>query len=680
MALEPVLPSADDGPDPELISFTRRFRWATILTLPLFALAMGRMIPGAAELVARLGDFGGVLEALLATPVVFGLGWPIFQRAGLSVAARRPNMFTLIALGTGAAWLYSMVALVWPAILPDGFRGHGGEAPLFFEAAAVIITLVLLGQVLELRARRSTQGAIRALMRLTPPTARRIDADGQEHDVALDAVAVGDRLRVRPGELVPVDGTVLEGASAVDEALVTGESLPVEKAAGSTVTGGTLNQSGTLVLRAERVGADTLLARIIQRVAEAQRSRAPIQRLADQAAAWFVPAVVIAALLTALVWALVGPEPRFAYALVNAVAVLIIACPCALGLATPMSVVVGVGLGAQSGVLVRDAAALEALARIDTLVVDKTGTLTEGRPSLARIVALQGTEDEALTLAAALERGSEHPIARAIVGAAEARGLVPPTVEDFRSHAGRGVCGRIEGRVVVVGTPAFLQAQGIDTAATAPRVEDLRREGATVVLVGTGGQVTALLAVADAIKGNARAILDALRAEGIHIALVTGDARATAEIVAARLGIQDVRAETLPEEKAGIVARLAREGRRVAMAGDGVNDAPALARAEVGIAMGTGADAAIESAAVTLVGGELRGILRARRLGRRTLRNIRQNLFLAFAYNVLGIPIAAGALYPAFGLLLSPMVAAAAMALSSVSVIANARRLRQVRI
>ncbi len=680
MALEPVLPSAAEAPNPELVAFERRLRWATALTVPLVLLAMARMVPGLGWLEGGGAWLAGLVEAALAVPVVLGAGAPFFTRAVASLRARRPNMFTLIALGTGAALAFSLLALLVPGALPHGLGGHGGGPPLFFEAAAVITTLVLLGQVLELRARASTQGAIRTLLRLAPPVARRLEPDGRERDVPLDQVAVGDRLRVRPGEAVPVDGEVLEGRSAVDESLLTGEPLPVDKAPGSAVTGGTLNRSGALVIEARRVGAQTLLARIIRRVGEAQRSRAPVQRLVDRVSAVFVPAVLGVALGTAVVWATLGPEPRAAYAVLNAVAVLIIACPCALGLATPMSVIGGVGRGAEHGILVRDAAALEALAAMDFLLLDKTGTLTEGRPALGAVEAFGGPPDEALALAAALERASEHPIAHAVVEGATARGLTLPEVTDFEAEAGLGVSGRVGGRPLWIGSPAWLAAQGIDTAPVAERVRALRATGATVVLLGGREGVLALLSVVDPIKPGAREVVEGLAADGVRVALLTGDGRPTAEVVARALGITEVHAEVLPDQKADVVARLQRAGRRVGMAGDGINDAPALAQADVGIAMGTGADAAIESAPVTLVRGTVEGLGRARRLGRLTAANLRQNLVFAFAYNVLGIPIAAGALYPAFGLLLSPIVAAAAMALSSVSVIANARRLGRARL
>jgi Cu+-exporting ATPase len=660
MALEPMEISAAEEESAELVDMRRRFAASAVLTLPLFALAMSEMwrpLHGRAFVWLQLA---------LATPVVLWGGWPFFARGWASLAARRLNMFTLIALGTGAAYGSSALAT---------FRG----GPLYFETAAVIVTLVLLGQVLELRARSRTGAAIRALLGLAPKTARRIDAAGGEADVPLEAVGAGDRLRIRPGEKIPVDGVVLEGRSAVDESMLTGEPLPVEKNAGDRVVGATVNQTGSLVIRAEKVGAETLLAQIVRMVAEAQRSRAPIQRLADQVAAWFVPAVVAAALLSFAVWALVGPEPRLAHALVNAVAVLIIACPCALGLATPMSIMVATGRGAAAGVLFKNAEAIEKLRQVDTLVVDKTGTLTEGRPQLVAVEALAGSsEDELLRLAASLERGSEHPLAAAIVAGAESRGLALAAPERFASHTGRGITGAIGGSKVALGNLRLLGELGIDPGPLPARAERLRAAGQTALFVAVDGAAAGLLAVADPIKPTTPEAIRRLHEDGLRIVMLSGDSRTTAAAVAAQLGIDEVIAEVLPDEKAAHVRRLQGEGRTVAMAGDGVNDAPALAQAEVGIAMGTGTDVAIESAGVALVRGDLRGIVRARALSRATLRNIRQNLFFAFAYNTLGVPVAAGVLYPAFGLLLSPMLAAAAMSLSSVSVIANALRLRRV--
>jgi Cu+-exporting ATPase len=595
------------------------------------------------------------------------------------VRNRHLNMFTLIALGTGAAYLFSVFATLFPGTLPHAFTGHGGSIPVYFEAAAAITTLVLVGQVLELRARRATSGALRALLSLAPAIARRIREDGQEEDIPLAHVHPGDRLRVRPGEKVPVDGVVLEGQSAVDESMVTGESLPVEKAPGLKLTGGTVNGTGGLVMRAERVGRDTLLSRIVQRVSEAQRSRAPIQRLADKVSAIFVPAVIAVAILTALVWGVWGPEPRLAYALVNAVAVLIIACPCALGLATPISVVVGMGRGAQVGVLIRDAAALERLEKVDTLVVDKTGTLTEGKPRLVSVVPAAGfAQAQLLRLASSLERGSEHPLAAAIVAGAQERGVVLAQVQDFRSVTGKGVTGRVDGAAVGLGNAALLSALEVEAGTLTEQAESLRREGQTVVFVVAEGRPAGLLGVADPIKASTSEALALLRQEGLRVVMLTGDSRTTAEAVARQLGITEVVAEVLPEAKGDVVKKLQAEGRVVAMAGDGVNDAPALAQADVGIAMGTGTDIAMESAGVTLVKGDLRGIARARKLSQGSLRNIRQNLFFAFLYNTLGVPLAAGVLYPVFGLLLSPMIASAAMSLSSVSVITNALRLRRL--
>jgi len=647
----------------------------------VLALAMGEMLVPA--LVSALGPTAWLWsQVVLSTPVVLWGGWPFFVRGWQSLATRNLNMFTLIALGTGAAFAYSVFAVLFPDALPHAMR-HGGVPPVYFEAAAVITTLVLLGQVLELRARSATSGAIRALLGLQPKTARRLREVGNEEDVPLEHIAVGDRLRVRPGERVPVDGVVLEGRSAVDEALVTGEPIPVEKEPGSRVTGGTVNGTGGFVMRADRVGADTLLAQIVRMVGEAQRSRAPIQRLADQVSAWFVPAVVAVAVLTALAWGLFGPEPRLAYALVNSVAVLIIACPCALGLATPMSIMVATGRGALAGVLIRNAEALETLEKVETLLVDKTGTLTEGKPRLVSVVAADdatgaATDAKILALAAGLERGSEHPLAAAILAGAAARGVAPTSVDAFRSLTGRGVIGAAAGRRVALGNARLLEELGIDAGALGKRAEALREEGQTVMFLIAGDAVVGILGVADPIKASAlRAIRD-LQGEGLRVVMVTGDSGATARAVARTLGLDDVVAEVLPEQKAQIVRRFQAEGRVVAMAGDGVNDAPALAAADVGIAMGTGTDVAMESAGITLVQGDLGGIVRARRLARATMRNIRQNLAWAFVYNVLGVPVAAGVLYPFTGLLLSPMIASAAMSLSSVSVIANALRLRRV--
>ena len=678
MALEPRTVTAEEEENPELADMSRRF-WASLaLTVPVFLLAMSEMLPGRPVHHALGARAVTWVQLVLATPVVLWGGRPFFERGWQSVVNRSLNMFSLIALGTGTAYFYSVVAAVFPGLFPDSFRGHGGEVPVYFEAAAVIITLVLLGQVLELRARSQTSSALRALLGLAPKTARRIRPDGGEEDVPLERVEVGDRLRVRPGEKVPVDGVVLEGTSAVDESMVTGEPIPVEKTAGSRLTGGTVNGTGSLVLRAERVGSETLLARIVQMVSEAQRSRAPIQRLADVVSGYFVPVVVLAAVATFVVWGLVGPEPRMVYALVNAVAVLIIACPCALGLATPMSIMVGTGRGAMSGVLIRNAEALEVLEKVDTVVVDKTGTLTEGKPRLVSVVALAGMrEDELVRLAASLERASEHPLAAAVVRGAEERGLKPAEAQEFRSHTGKGVVGVVEGKRLALGNAALLEELKIDAAPLRETAEGLRRDGQTVLFVAVDNRAAGLLGVADPIKASTREAIELLHKEGVRVVMLTGDSRTTAEAVARKLGIDEVEAEVLPQQKLEVVKRLQGEGRKVAMAGDGINDAPALAQAEVGIAMGTGTDVAMESSGVTLVKGDLRGIARARRLSRATMRNIRQNLFFAFIYNTLGVPVAAGVLYPFFGLLLSPMIAAAAMTFSSVSVIGNALRLRK---
>jgi Cu+-exporting ATPase len=680
MALEPTSAAADDEEEenPELRDMTRRFRVAALLTLPLLVVAMGAMIPGSplAGVPARLR---GAIEALLATPVVVWAGWPFLVRGWQSVRNRSLNMFTLIGLGVSVAWSYSMVAVAAPGLFPPAFRDHHGGVALYFEAAAAIVTLVLLGQVLELRARARTGAALRGLLGLAPSVARRLrDGEGDE-EVPLETVAVGDRLRVKPGERVPVDGTVLEGRSAIDESMVSGEPIPVEKGPGDGVVGGTLNGSGSLVMRAERVGADTLLSRIVEMVARAQRSRAPIQRLADSVAAWFVPAVVASAAVAFGVWAAVGPEPRLAHALLAAIAVLIIACPCALGLATPMSITVAAGRGASMGVLFRDAEAIETLRSVDTLVVDKTGTLTEGRPRLVTVEPVPGSDERALLeLAGTLERGSEHPLAAAIEAGARERGATLSDAADFESLPGRGVRGRVGGRAAALGNAALLDELGVDPGDLAARAEELRAAGQTVVFVVADGAAVGLLGVEDPIKQTTPEALAALRSEGLRIVMLTGDAPTTARAVASRLGIDEVEAGILPEGKAAVVERLASEGRVVAMAGDGVNDAPALAAAVVGIAMGTGTDVAMESAGVTLVKGDLRGIVRARRLSRATMANVRQNLVFAFGYNALGVPVAAGVLYPFFGVLLSPMLAAAAMSFSSVSVIGNALRLRKV--
>ena len=681
MALEPEGVALSDGPNPELVDMTRRFWVGAALTVPLLVLEMGAHLPGV-ELHRWISARSSVwLQLLFATPVVLWAGWPFFQRGWASLVSRNLNMFTLIAMGTGAAYLYSLVATLAPGLFPPGFRNEAGVVPVYFEAAAVITVLVLLGQVLELRARERTGSAIRALLDLAPRTARRIGPDGADEEIPVEQVHVGDRLRVRPGDGVPVDGAVLEGRSSVDESMVTGESMPVEKAPGDKVIGGTLNQTGGFVMQAEKVGSETMLARIVQMVAEAQRSRAPIQRLADLVSAWFVPAVIVVAVLAFVAWAIWGPEPALAYALIAAVSVLIIACPCALGLATPMSIMVGVGRGAQAGVLIRNAEALERFEKVDTLVVDKTGTLTEGKPRVTAVVPVEGmAEAELLALAASLERSSEHPLAAAIVAAAGERGLALPDADAFESVTGKGVLGEVGGRQVAVGNRKLMTDLHVALGDLDTRADDLRREGGTAMFVAVDGRPAGIVAVADPIKATTPQALEALRADGIHIVMLTGDNRTTAQAVAAKLGIEEVEAEVLPADKSAVVRRLKAAGRVVAMAGDGVNDAPALAEADVGIAMGTGTDVAIQSAGVTLVKGDLAGIVRALHLSRATMRNIRQNLFLAFVYNALGVPVAAGVLYPAFGLLLSPIIAAAAMSFSSVSVIANALRLRTVRL
>jgi P-type Cu+ transporter len=681
MALEPRTITAHDEENPELADMTRRFWIGLALTVPVFAMAMGEMLPGSPlqRLVSPVAQ--GWAEMLLATPVVLWAGWPFFVRMWASFINRSPNMFTLIGIGTGAAYAFSVVATLFPNVFPASFRGHHGQVDRYFEAASVITVLVLLGQVLELRARSRTSSAIRALLGLAPKTARLLADDGTESDVPLEHVKVGDRLRVRPGEKVPVDGVILEGTSAIDESMVSGEPVAVEKRPGDTVTGATINGTGGFVMSAERVGSDTLLAQIVRMVGEAQRSRAPIQRLADVVSKYFVPAVVAVAILTFIAWALFGPAPRFAYALVNAVTVLIVACPCALGLATPISIMVGVGRGATSGVLIKDAAALEALETVDTLVVDKTGTLTEGKPRVVSVVAVEGfPEMEVLRLAASVERGSEHPLASAIVNAAEAHSIPLASADAFRSVTGKGVTGRVAGQDVSLGNLALLQELGVAAGALKERAEALRRDGQTVMFVIVNGQVAGLLGTADPIKESSKEAIDLLHTEGIRVVMLTGDGRATADTVGKKLGIDEVVAEVLPADKADAVRKLQATGKSVAMAGDGINDAPALAQAQVGIAMGTGADVAIESAGLTLLTGDLRGIARARQLSRATMGNIRQNLFFAFIYNVLGIPVAAGVLYPFFGLLMSPMIAAAAMSLSSVSVIGNALRLRNVKL
>ena len=685
MALEPRTVSLEEEVSPELVDMTRRFWISLALALPVVILAMSEMIPGRPVQELLHGRGIAWIELVFATPVVLWGGWPFFQRAWASIVNRSLNMFTLIALGTGTAYLYSTVATLLPGIFPASFRGAGGEVAVYFEAAAVITVLVLLGQVLELRARAKTSSAIKALLGLAPKTALVVREDGTEEDIALEQVRPGDNIRVRPGEKVPVDGVVLEGTSAIDESMITGEPIPVEKAVGNRVTGGTVNGTGGFVMSADRVGSETVLAQIVRMVSEAQRSRAPIQRLADVVAAYFVPIVVLVAVLTFVIWGLIGPEPRMAYALVNAVAVLIIACPCALGLATPMSIMVGTGRGATAGVLIKNAEALEILEKVDTLVVDKTGTLTEGKPRLASVVPVAGwSETELLRLAASLERGSEHPLAGAVVTGAQEKGVELSQAQDFRSLTGMGVTGKVGGRVVALGTRTFLEEElGLSPAVLQDltvRTDSLRREGQTVVFVAVDGLPAGLLGVADPIKASTQEAIRMLHEDGVRIAMVTGDNRLTAESVSRKLAIDEVRAEVLPQDKGQVVKRLQNEGYVVAMAGDGINDAPALAQANVGIAMGTGTDVAMESAGVTLVKGDLRGIARARRLSRATMRNIRQNLFFAFIYNSLGVPIAAGVLYPWFGLLLSPIIASAAMTFSSVSVISNALRLRRVQL
>ena len=677
MALEPKTVELDEAPNPELIDMTRRFWISLALSVPLLAIVMGDMLPGG-PVQAVLGGSRAWLEVALATPVVLWGGWPFFQRAWSSLLTWNLNMFTLIGLGTGVAYVYSLIAVLVPEIFPAAFRGAGGHVALYFESAAVIVTLVLLGQVLELRARGQTSKAMRALLELAPKTARRLTDCGHEAEVPLDRIEAGDRLRVRPGEKVPVDGTILEGRSSLDESMVTGEPIPVDKGPGDTVTGATLNGTGSFVMRAERVGADTLLAQIVRMVGEAQRSRAPIQRLADQVAGYFVPAVVLVSVASFLAWSLWGPEPAMAYGLINAVAVLIIACPCALGLATPMSIMVGTGRGAAAGVLVKNAEVLETLEKVDTLVVDKTGTLTEGKPRLTSVVAAEGFKDaEVLQWVAGLERASEHPLAAAILAGAKDKSLAPQEAEDFQSVTGKGVTGTVAGRRVAFGNAALMTDQGVDPAVLQDQAQALRADGATVMFCAVDGRLAGLVAVADRVKETAAEAIRALRDEGLEIVMLTGDNRRTAEAVGRALGIQRIEAEVLPEQKSAVVKRLQGEGRIVAMAGDGINDAPALAQAQVGIAMGTGTDVAMHSAGVTLIKGDLNGLVRARRLSVATMRNIRQNLFWAFAYNTLGVPIAAGVLYPVMGLLLSPMIAAAAMSFSSVSVIGNALRLRR---
>jgi len=676
MALEPELAGSDIGPNPELIDMSRRFWIGIALTVPIFVLEMGSHIAGAHSWVDP--NLSNYVQFAFATPVVLWAGWPFFVRGWQSLVTRNLNMFTLIAMGTGVAYAYSLIATFAPGLFPQAFRGgHGGAPATYFEAASVITVLVLMGQVLELRAREATSGAIRALLGLAPKTARRVKDDDSDEDVSLDEIHAGDRLRVRPGDKVPVDGVIIEGRSAIDESMITGESMPVTRQKDSRVIGGTINKSGSFIMRADKVGRETLLSQIVQMVASAQRSRAPIQRLADQVSAWFVPAVIAAAIAAFGAWAMFGPEPRFSYALVAAVSVLIIACPCALGLATPMSIMVGVGRGAQAGVLIKNAEALERMEKIDTLVIDKTGTLTEGRPKVASVLPAPGFDEaQVLKLAASVERGSEHPLAAAIVAAAAERKLELATASDFDSPAGKGVTGTVEGKKIALGNARFLSELNIDTSAVREEAERLRSDGATAVFLAVDGKTAGVIAVADPIKQTTPVALRALAADGIRVVMLTGDNRTTAQSAARRLGIAEVEAEVLPGQKSAVVEKLRREGRVVAMAGDGVNDAPALAAAEVGIAMGTGSDVAIESAGITLLKGDLTGIVKARALSAAVMRNIRQNLFFAFLYNALGVPVAAGVLYPALGLLLSPIVSAAAMALSSVSVIGNALRLR----
>ncbi|WCL55799.1 copper-translocating P-type ATPase [Gimibacter soli] len=680
MALEPYLSTGEAGKSDELNDMTRRFWVGLVLALPVFILEMGgHLIPALHDLVPP--HISVWIQFALATPVVLWAGKPFFERGWASIRSRNLNMFTLIAMGTGIAWSYSLVATLAPSVFPAAFRGPDGTVAVYFEAAAVITVLVLLGQMLELKARENTSGAIRSLLDLAPKTARLLHKDGSDEDIPVDEIEVGDRLRIRPGEKIPLDAVIEDGQSSVDESMVTGESMPVSKKAGDKVIGGTMNQTGALVVKAEKIGHDTMLARIVHMVAEAQRSRAPIQRLADQVAGWFVPAVLLVALLAFAGWSLWGPEPRMAHGLIAAVAVLIIACPCALGLATPMSIMVGVGRGAELGVLIKNAEALERLEKVDVIVVDKTGTLTEGKPKVTRIViAPDWEEDDLLRLAAGIERASEHSLAAAIVAAAEARGIDLPDVSDFDAPTGKGATGNVEGRHVCLGNSRFLDEQGVSTEALDSDADKLRRDGATVIFVSVDSELAGIIAVADPIKETTPEAVSALQNEGITVVMLTGDNRTTAEAVARKLGIHEIEAEVLPEQKGNVIERFKKNGRVVAMAGDGVNDAPALAAADVGIAMGSGTDVAIESAGVTLLKGDLMGIVKARRLSHATMSNIRQNLFFAFIYNAAGVPVAAGVLYPLFGTLLSPMIAAAAMALSSLSVVANALRLRKTSI
>ena len=680
MALEPRVVSAEEQNE-ELVDMTRRFEFGVVLAIPLLLLAMSDLIPGQPVQHMFSMELIRYVQLALATPIVLWCGWPFIKRGWDSIVNRSLNMFTLISIGTGVAYWYSVIATFVPNIFPASFRGEGGQVGIYFEVSAVIVVLVLLGQVLELRARSQTSSAIRALLGLAPKTARVVVDDDKEEEISLDMIKPGDRLRVRPGERVPVDGSILEGASSIDESMITGEPVPVEKSTADKVTGGTVNGTGSFVMQAEHVGSETLLAQIVRMVSEAQRSRAPIQRLADVVSSYFVPAVIVAAVITFVVWSITGPEPRLAHAIVNSVAVLIIACPCALGLATPMSIMVGTGRGATAGVLIRNAEALEVLEKVDTLIVDKTGTLTEGKPRLASILPLNGTSaSELLRIAAGIERGSEHPLAAAIVASAQEKNLALPKVSEFQSITGKGVVGKLDGHDVALGNASLLEQLNIEAPEMIEQAEGLRKEGETVVFVVVDSQVIGLLGVADPIKESTPTAIKALHQDGIRIVMVTGDTRTTAEAVARQLDIDDIEAGVLPDQKGEVVKRLQKEGRIVAVAGDGINDAPALAQAHVGIAMATGTDVAIESAGITLLKGDLRGIVRARLLSRSTMRNIRQNLFFAFIYNAVGVPVAAGALYPVFGLLLSPMIASAAMSFSSVSVIGNALRLRKVRL
>ncbi|MGM0421506.1 MAG: copper-transporting P-type ATPase [Pseudomonadota bacterium] len=678
MALEPETITGDEGENPELTDFRRRFWVGLFLALPVFVLEMGGHVLNLHQYIA--GQTSNIIQMVFATPVVLWAGWPFFQRGWASVKNWNLNMFTLIAMGTGVAWIYSMAGTLTPGIFPDTFQNEDGSVPIYFEAAAVIVVLVLLGQFLELKAREQTGGAIRALLGLAPKTARRINQEGQDEDVPLEDIQEGDLLRVRPGEKVPLDGVVTEGQSAVDESMITGESMPVKKQPDGKVIGGTMNQTGSFVMKATRVGKDTMLSQIVHMVAEAQRSRAPIQRLADIVAAWFVPIVIVIAIVAFAVWMFVGPSPAFSYALIAAVSVMIIACPCALGLATPMSIMVGVGKGAQSGVLIKNAEALEQMKKVDTLVVDKTGTLTEGKPTVTDIIPAEGfAEDQLLQMAASLEQGSEHPLAHAIIMAAKEKSVETQRVEGFDSPTGKGVIGEINGTHIALGNVMLMEDISADVSSLSQKADDLRADGATVIFISVDKKAAGLLAIADPVKDTTPDAIRQLQEMGVHVVMLTGDNRRTAEAVAKSLGIDDVEAEILPADKSRIVKKLREEGRIVAMAGDGTNDAPALAAADVGIAMGTGTDVAMESAGITLLKGDLTGIVRARKLSVAVMNNIRQNLFFAFVYNTAGVPIAAGVLYPFFGILLSPIIAAAAMSLSSVSVIANALRLKLVR-